>query len=117
MDEVEADGPDLGALVRCRGAQEPDAAEINKARRQGSAQRTVADFIADFRGLSGAVKRRGFREAVGASRESLEAFFARDDNDIRRLLVEMKAASRPVKPRDLGVIGEEHVLALIGGDP
>ena len=29
----------------------------------------------------------------------------------------MKAASKPVKPSDLGVIGEEHVLRMIGGKP
>jgi hypothetical protein len=29
----------------------------------------------------------------------------------------MKATSKPVKPRDLGVIGEVHILGMIGGVP
>jgi hypothetical protein len=93
------------------------AAEINKARLAGSAQRTVADFIADFRGLSGTAKRRDICEAVGASRESLEAFYVRGDGVIASLLGEMKAASKPVKARDLGIIGEDHVLEMIDGEP
>ncbi len=93
------------------------AAEINKARRDGTPQRTVADFIADFRGLSGTAKRRDICEAVGATRESLETFFARGDGAIGQLLAQMKAQSRPVKPSDLGIIGKEHVLHMVGGAP
>ena len=93
------------------------AAEISHARRNGSAQRTVADFIADFRGLSATGKRRHICEAVGASRQSIEDFFGRGDDDARRLLHEMKQASRPVRPRDLGEIGEAHALERIGGEP
>jgi hypothetical protein len=92
------------------------AAEINKAKLSGSSQRTVADFIGDFRGLAGTTKRRDICEAIGASRQPLDAFFARGDEDIRRLLIEMKAASRAVKPRDLGVLGERHLLGVIGGE-
>ena len=51
------------------------AAEINKARQDGSAQRTVADFVAQFRGLSGTAKRRDICEAVGAARARLDSFF------------------------------------------
>jgi len=93
------------------------AAEINKAQQDGSAQRTVSDFISEFRGLSGTGKRRDICEAVDASRVPLDAFFERGDSVIDDLLDEMKAASSPVKPRDLGIIGEENVLAMIGGKP
>jgi hypothetical protein len=93
------------------------AAEINKARLSGSAQRTVSDFIGDFRGLAGTAKRRDICESLGASRQPLDAFFARGDGDLRRQLDLMKAESRPVKPRDLGVIGAAHVLAVVAGDP
>jgi DNA topoisomerase VI subunit B len=92
------------------------AAEINKARLGGSNQRTVADFIGDFRGLASTAKRRDICETVNASRQSLDVFFDRGDADISRLLVEMKAASRVVKPRDLGVIGENHILSVVGGE-
>ena len=91
------------------------AAEIDKANRDRSAQRTIADFIADFRGLAGTIKRRDICEAVSASRAHLGDFFARGDGAVRRLLDAMKAASKPVKARDLGVLGERHVLAMIKG--
>jgi Histidine kinase-, DNA gyrase B-, and HSP90-like ATPase len=91
------------------------AAEINKANRDRVPQRTVADFIAEFRGLAGTAKRRDICEAVSASRSHLDGFFARGDGVVRRLLNEMKTAAKPVKARDLGVLGERHVLAIVGG--
>jgi hypothetical protein len=91
------------------------AAEIDKANRDRSAQRTVADFLADFRGLAGTAKRRDICEAVNASRAHLDDFFARGDGAVRRLLDEMKMASKPVKARDLGALDERHVLAMIKG--
>ena len=93
------------------------AAEVNLAQRSGSPQRPVRDFIADFRGLAGTGKRRQICEAISASRESLDTYFYRGDDGVNRLLKEMKAASKSVKPRDLGVIGKEHILASLGGDP
>jgi hypothetical protein len=93
------------------------AAEINKARRDGSPQRTVADLIAEFRGLSSTAKRHDICEAIDAARQTLDAFFARGDRAIERLLYEMKAQSRPVKAGDLGVIGETHLLSGIAGAP
>ena len=92
------------------------AAEINKARRSNADQKTVAEFVSDFRGLSSTIKRRDICEAVSASREPLDAFFARGDDAIRRLLDQMKAASKPVRARDLGVIGENHVLDMIASE-
>jgi DNA topoisomerase VI subunit B len=92
------------------------AAEVNKARQDRSTQRTVSDFISEFRGLSGTAKRRDICQAVNASGAHLDTFFARGDAVIQRLLDAMKAASNPAKPRDLGVIGEDNVLAVVGGD-
>lgn len=93
-------------------------AEINKAQRDGSPQRTVADFVAEFRGLSSTAKRRDICEKIGASRQSLKDLFTLGgDRAIEQLLDEMKASSRPVKARDLGVIGEAHVLGRLGGEP
>jgi hypothetical protein len=91
------------------------AAEVNTANRSGLSQRTVADFVGEFRGLSGTAKRRDICEAASASRARLDGFYARGDAAVRRLLIEMQMASKPVKARDLGVIGEQHVLAVVGG--
>jgi hypothetical protein len=93
------------------------AAEVHKANRSGETQRTVADFVAEFRGLAGTGKRRDICAAVEAGRERLDTFFARGDDAIRRLLDAMKGASQGVKPRDLGAIGETHVREFLSGDP
>jgi hypothetical protein len=86
------------------------AAEINNSRKTGSPQLTVNEVLAEFRGLSGTGKRRDISEAADASRLSLEALFNRGDGAIGRLLEEMKAASRPVRANDLGIIGEAHLI-------
>ena len=93
------------------------AAEVNWAQRGNLPQRPVRDFIADFRGLAGTGKRRQICEAISASRKSLDTYFYRGDDAVNRLLKEMNSASKSVKPRDLGVIGKEHILASLGGDP
>jgi DNA topoisomerase VI subunit B len=74
--------------------------------------RTVRELITEFRGLSGTAKQKAVLNATGLSREPLTAFIA-DSGDldpakVRSLLTAMQAHSRPVKPQDLGIIGEEH---------
>jgi hypothetical protein len=91
------------------------AAEIDKANRDRSPQRPVRDFIADFRGLASTVKRSQICEAINASRASLDAFYKRGDDPVRRLLAHMQVASKAVKARDLGILGERHVFAAVGG--
>jgi len=87
------------------------AAYIAYDRDNGRA-RTVREFIAEFRGLSGTAKQKAVLNATGLSREPLTAFIADSGNldpaMVRSLLFAMQAQSRPVKPKDLGVIGEEH---------
>jgi DNA topoisomerase VI subunit B len=74
--------------------------------------RTVRELITEFRGLSGSVKQKAVLNATGLSREPLTAFIADsgdlDSAKVRGLLRAMQAHSRPVKPQDLGIIGEEH---------
>ena len=75
--------------------------------------RTVRELVAEFRGLSGTAKQKAVLEATGLSREPLTAFINGSGSiECRqgptRLLTAMQAHSRPVKPQDLGVIGEEH---------
>jgi DNA topoisomerase VI subunit B len=84
-------------------------------------RRTVREFISEFRGLSGSTKQKRVLDEIGASRIAL-ADFVGDGQDTRpaaRLLAAMQENTRPVKPRDLGVIGREHLLArckLAGGN-
>jgi hypothetical protein len=71
---------------------------------------TVWAFVRQFRGLSATAKARHISEVAGASRLSLADFYG--DGDTARvgaLLDEMRRQSRPVKPRDLGLIGEAHL--------
>jgi DNA topoisomerase VI subunit B len=74
--------------------------------------RTVWEFISEFRGLSGTAKRKAVLDAVGAAKVTLPAFFGVPDRDLPQiagLLDAMQNHTRPVKPLDLGVIGENHL--------
>jgi hypothetical protein len=68
--------------------------------------------VREFRGLSGTAKARDICEAAGAARLTLAQFYG-DGEGARAgaLLSEMRKQSRPIKPRDLGVIGEAHLRA------
>lgn len=87
------------------------AAYVTHDRDHGRA-RTVREFIAEFRGLSGTAKQKAVLNATALAREPLTAFIADSGNlnsaKVRSLLTAMQAHSRPVKPQDLGIIGEEH---------
>jgi DNA topoisomerase VI subunit B len=74
--------------------------------------RTVRAFIAEFRGLSGTAVQRKILEEVGCSHQSLAEFFGVERVNrvgIAKLLASMKRHSKPVTPKRLGVIGEEHL--------
>ena len=74
--------------------------------------RTVRELVTEFRGLSSTAKQKAVLDATGLSREPLTAFIngsgSIDAAKVRSLLTAMQAHSRPVKPQDLGIIGEEH---------
>jgi DNA topoisomerase VI subunit B len=74
--------------------------------------RTVREFIAEFRGLSGTAVQRKVLEEVGCSHQSLTKFFGVDQvnrSGIAKLLASMRKHSKPVAPKHLGVIGAEHL--------
>jgi DNA topoisomerase VI subunit B len=73
--------------------------------------RTVREFIAEFRGLSGTAVQRKILAEVGCSHQSLEQFFGVDQvnrSGIAKLLASMRKYSKPVVPKHLGVIGAAH---------
>jgi DNA topoisomerase VI subunit B len=84
---------------------------------------TVREFVSEFRGLSSTGKQKALLAAIGASHVSLYDFFGRDKangDNIARLLAALKENSKPVHPRQLGVIGKDHFYRLMesaGGDP
>ena len=69
----------------------------------------MRDFIADFRGLSSTAKTKAICDGLSLSRRSL-ADVVTDPALVAGLLDAMKAGARPVKPKDLGIIGREHLL-------
>jgi hypothetical protein len=86
------------------------AAHVARDRDLGQ-QRTVREFIAEFRGLSRTGVRRKILTEVGCSHQSLASFFGADrvnGEGIARLLTAMRRYSKPVAPKHLGVIGAEH---------
>jgi DNA topoisomerase VI subunit B len=87
------------------------AAHVARDRDLGR-HRTVRDFIAEFRGLSGTAVQRKVLNEVGCSHQSLARFFGVDQvnrSGITKLLAAMRKHTNPVKPKHLGVIGEEHL--------
>lgn len=99
------------SIDRFRGLM---AAEIDKAQRESLPMRTVADFIGQFRGLSSTVKRSEIAKSIGIARMPLDDFFAKGDGHAAMLLDELAKHGKPVKPHDLGVIGEAHLRELFG---
>jgi DNA topoisomerase VI subunit B len=74
--------------------------------------RTVREFIAEFRGLSGTAVQRKVLEEVGCSHQSLAAFFGTEQVNragIAKLLASMRKHTKLVAAKHLGVIGEGHL--------
>ena len=89
------------------------AAHVARDRDRGQG-RTVREFIAEFRGLSGTARQRQILNEVGCSHQSLTNFFGVDQvnsTGIAKLLEAMQRHSKPVAPKHLGVIGAEHFKA------
>jgi hypothetical protein len=87
------------------------AAHVARDRDLGQS-RTVREFIAEFRGLSGTAIQRRVLTEVGCSHQSLANFFGVDRVNrvgVAKLLEAMKRHSKPVNPARLGVIGAAHL--------
>jgi len=86
------------------------AAHVARDRDLGQ-RRTVREFCAEFRGISSTAIQRKILNEVGCSHQSLANFFGveRVNRDgIAKVLAAMKRLSKPVAPKQLGVIGAEH---------
>jgi DNA topoisomerase VI subunit B len=86
------------------------AAHVQRDRDLGQ-RRTVREFIAEFRGLSGSAIQRKVLNEVGCSHQSLAQFFGVEKvnrKGIARLLAAMRKHTKPVAPKHLGIIGVEH---------
>jgi hypothetical protein len=87
------------------------AAYIADERQSGRA-RTVREFVSEFAGLQGTAKQKVVTDAAGLGRTYLHDLVEADDVALDRvspLLQAMQAASRPVNPAALGILGEAHI--------
>ena len=74
-------------------------------------ERTIREFLGEFRGLSGSAKQKQVLAANNMARMPLAALFhdgAADMERVEALLAAMRRHTRPINPKDLGVIGSEH---------
>ena len=74
--------------------------------------RSVREFVREFRGLSGSAKVKRVLDATGLARTTLSALVNGDglEHDLTaKLLAAMIEHSKPIKPAQLGVIGKDHV--------
>ncbi len=86
------------------------AAYVAEERRQGRKVKTVRSFVSEFRGLSSTIKQKAVTTKY--SGVYLQDMVRDDDIDpafVEKLLVDMKAASKPPKPSALGIIGKQHL--------
>jgi hypothetical protein len=86
------------------------AAHVARDRDLGQ-HRTVREFIAEFRGLSGTAIQRKVLAEVGCSHQSLVQFFGVEQvnrSGIAKLLAAMRRYSKPVAAKHLGVISADH---------
>jgi hypothetical protein len=68
-------------------------------------ERTVREFVAEFRGLSGTAKQKKVLDTTGLSREPLSRLINGHSLDaalVTSLLIAMQGNSKPVKPKALG---------------
>ena len=87
------------------------AAHVARDRDLGR-RRTVREFIAEFRGLSGTAVQRKVLAEVGCSHQSLAQFFGVDHVNragIAKLLASMRKHTKPVPAKHLGIIGADHL--------
>jgi len=82
-------------------------------------RRSVRDFVREFDGLTGTARARDVLEAAdlpGATLGDLARDGDIDGGAVTRLLAAMRAASRPVAPQRLGVLGQRHLAAALHRD-
>ena len=75
-------------------------------------ERTIREFISEFRGLSATAKQKKVLDATGLARAPLSALIDGtrfDGAKIAKLLAAMQDHSSTVKPILLGVIGKDHL--------
>ncbi len=81
---------------------------------QEGRERTVREFVSEFKGMSSTVRQKQALDGLGLSRSPVSALLAADGRDfdherVALLLAAVKAHTKPVKPSALGMIGRAHM--------
>lgn len=77
--------------------------------------RTVREFVGEFRGFARSDMQKRVLDDVGATRVSLREFFEKP-RQVTKLLSCMQQATKPVAASDLGQLGREHFFSRFGRD-
>jgi len=94
------------------------AAYLTNDARDGARGRTLREFVAEFRGLSGTAKQKAVTASLGLTGAPLRDLVAGEDVDLDKvtaLLEAMRRESRAPKPAALGVLGKEHMTKHMVG--
>lgn len=78
----------------------------------GNRDRTVREFVSEFKGLTSTIKQKAVLAELDLSRAPLSALVVDHDFDHQRvaqLLATMRNHTKPVAPRLLGTIGRPHI--------
>jgi hypothetical protein len=84
----------------------------------GRPERTVREFISEFRGLSSTIKQKRVLAELDLSRAPLSTLLSNGGRDfdherVGRLLAAMRAQAKPVGPHLLGTLGRPHLEARL----
>jgi len=86
-------------------------AYIKHDKENGNRDRTIREFISEFRGLSGSRKQKSVLDELGKARTCLSEMANEksvDRESLKQLLTAVQNNTTPVKPRSLGLIGKKH---------
>lgn len=78
--------------------------------------KTIREFISEFRGLAGTQKQKLITEITGLHGKLSDLVINGDikETKVQELLSAMQKETQPVKPQQLGIIGKDHLVSCMG---
>jgi hypothetical protein len=78
--------------------------------------KTIREFLSEFRGLAGTQKQKHITDATGIHGRLSDLILGGDveEGKVKQLLLAMQQETQPVKPQQLGIIGEDHLISCMG---
>jgi DNA topoisomerase VI subunit B len=86
--------------------------------RAGGRKRTVREFVSEFKGLSSTAKQKAVTASIGLNRLYLSDLIAGnglDSDSIKKLHAAMCENCKPVQPKQMGVVGKDHIEQFLIG--